>query len=540
MTIVPRICNQIRERLDLGMWNAGDRLPSLAQLALMFGVSRTTIWKAVKACQAESLLWVRPRGLIHAGPYGVFQSEKTPKRDRAWEQVKKQLGREILSGVFARRRLPPTGKLAMKYGVNFRTLRRALDELVREGLLTGEGCGFRESGAHASRYRSTIVFIAVGSRDRGLLLKEARTLSVVENFERECQQMGYAHRTEPFDQGSTSSVLETSANIKAMPAASGFVVNIWNPWDAAIWKRWVDLFRFIISRKAPLIVLDQSSNLLFPDDVRNSSNFRVIRIAGERAGEKVGDYLVQRGHHRVAFVSPYFSQPWAKERYRGLSRFYARYGGKQSAIELFAKDTIDNQTDFALGLLSPDAQAVRGLYEGRYSSDQIQGVFSDLRRIRKLKLPEEISDTISAQSLRPFAKTLGQVTGGKHDPAIISEIQHLILHLAGASGLSNYLSHFMESVAKQSKATSWVCSDDKSALVACSVLRRLGRSIPGEVAVIGFDNWSGAYEQQLTAYDFDMTGMTRKSLLMIADRKLFAHTPVFTEIDGYLVERRTT
>ena len=56
----------IVERIEVGSYPPGGRLPSISDLAVEFGVARTTIQKAT-----ESL---RDEGVIQTSPMGMFVS----------------------------------------------------------------------------------------------------------------------------------------------------------------------------------------------------------------------------------------------------------------------------------------------------------------------------------------------------------------------------------------------------------------------------------------------------------------------------------
>jgi len=53
------LADQLRQRIDRGMWRAGDSLPSLHQIAQEFGVARLTARQAVQRLVTEGLLTSR-------------------------------------------------------------------------------------------------------------------------------------------------------------------------------------------------------------------------------------------------------------------------------------------------------------------------------------------------------------------------------------------------------------------------------------------------------------------------------------------------
>ena len=71
------------------------------------------------------------------------------------------------------------------------------------------------------------------------------------------------------------------------------------------------------------------------------------------------------------------------------------------------------------------------------------------------------------------------------------------------------------------------CGNDQIARGAVDALREMGRAVPADVAVVGFDNWevmAGAARPPLTSVDMNLDALGREAgtclLDMIAGRKL--------------------
>jgi hypothetical protein len=54
------------------------------------------------------------------------------------------------------------------------------------------------------------------------------------------------------------------------------------------------------------------------------------------------------------------------------------------------------------------------------------------------------------------------------------------------------------------------------------------------------ENGRETCERQLSTYDFNMNRMMQDALHLIMDEKVLKSRPVMTEVEGYVVERRTT
>ena len=85
----------IKKRLASGGWNEGARLPTLGALAELYGVSRTTMWRAIGRLQKENLVHVKQGGGILAGPAGVItpHANTDGRQGALWERLKGALGR---------------------------------------------------------------------------------------------------------------------------------------------------------------------------------------------------------------------------------------------------------------------------------------------------------------------------------------------------------------------------------------------------------------------------------------------------------------
>jgi DNA-binding LacI/PurR family transcriptional regulator len=112
--------------------------------------------------------------------------------------------------------------------------------------------------------------------------------------------------------------------------------------------------------------------------------------------------------------------------------------------------------------------------------------------------------------------------------------------VASNTAIQGYLAGFFEKVLAAAQATAWVCSDDKTAVGALAFLKARGKKVPAQISLIGFNNWPDERELQISAFDFNMNGMAQEALRLIVDKKSLAEAPAVREMEGYVVERRTT
>jgi DNA-binding LacI/PurR family transcriptional regulator/DNA-binding transcriptional regulator YhcF (GntR family) len=544
MRTVQNIYSALKQKLQSGEWPDGTRLPSLAELSKLFSASRTTVWRAVALLQKESLLHATERGPIISGRYAnayTVQDTKKPAiaRGLLWQRLKTQLGRDILNGGFPAVRLPPAAKLSLRYGVTVPTLHKALGQLVREGILEENGHHFQQIRS-GSRLNWPKVMLIVGLEQTGDIgMLEGRTQTLTESFERECPRMRLDGRIEGFNPIKATGLLEICSMIEDASPFSGFIVNIWNPWNEKIWSQWVALLTNLASKKVPVVIIDQAGDLSFPPALLRSSYVRVLRIAGEQAGAKVAESLFRHGHRQITYISPGRSD-WAQARYRGLCAYFQHYVDPQSRIDFFHLRGSVSNFELIFSLLNLDERGVRALHHNQYSDDQIRGLFPLIERAAKLRLNRNPSSHALIETLSPAMEGLCSVMDKEHDATAFLKIQQVIGIAASAHAFAMHLSSLFHKVLTTSAADAWVCCNDQTALAAVSYLKSRKKRVPGDISVIGFDNWRESNEQQVSTFDFNMDGMIKESLLMIVDAKSLRARAAISEVDGYVVERRTT
>jgi DNA-binding LacI/PurR family transcriptional regulator/DNA-binding transcriptional regulator YhcF (GntR family) len=524
----------IKQRLESSDWTPGERMPSLAALAEGCGVSRTTMWKALTMLRNEALVCTKKGGAIFAGAPQDAIRPTLPVGKLLWERVRTNIGRDIISSAFTGNRLPTTNKLTLQYNVAVCTVKKALDGLVKEGLLVQAGRRYMKSPFRNLPGTAPILLIA----ESGIITVDSRLREIAACFERECVKQGYAYRFEKFSVRDTRALIDIEAAIGTMKEIRGCIVSIWNPWDETLRKRWFDLLGYLVDRKTPVIILDQAGNLPIPAVLLRNKWLRVLRVAGVRAGEMAAQALVRSGHRHIAFIAPSFDYHWVQERYSGFCRYLRQYSGAESTVEPYAHSRNPDHYGPILAVLKLDKKDVGILFRGRYSREEVL----DLQRIAQQVFREHSKWRIKAdqatKTIRSMARLMVALARQKHDSDVFNEELERLLTLAANKAIELSVRPLFAKILARSRATAWVFAEEKSALAAVSYLRNRGIRVPGDVAVFGFDNWRENFEHQLPTYDFNMSGMVQRALLLIADAKSFKSQPVVNEIDGYVVERK--
>jgi DNA-binding LacI/PurR family transcriptional regulator/DNA-binding transcriptional regulator YhcF (GntR family) len=526
----------LKNRLDSNEWNPGSRLPSLAELAIQTGVSRTTMWRAVGLLQKESLLHATQRGAIIAGPAGVTRQKKE-NRGLLWERLTMRIGRDLVVGAYPTQVLPLVTKLAAHYGATIPTMRKALSRLAHEGLLKEAGRRFVQASYHRESYQASIALIVPD----GALSLDPRTHEAAISFERECLRLGYPYRIERFSMRDAKSFMHVRKIIGVHNAIRGCIISLWNPWDNTLKARWFDVLDLLAGQNLPTVVIDQAGNLLLPLSLKNRKSLRILRICGAKAGEMVADALLKRGHSRLAFITGSLTLDWVQNRHAGVCRYVQNYGGPHSAVETYSYGEIADITYLVLALLNLDKSDIQLLYGERLSKNEIRNLHAMMDEIQNGKLADiPIARDPATATIRHWARSLVDLSHQAHDPGIYDFELDRLLHTTSDKAIEFYFEPLFKKVLAKSGATAWILPDAQSAISAVAFLKNSGKKVPEEISVFGFDNWRNDLDKQLSTYDFNMNGMVQEALLMINDEKILKSKPMISEVDGYVVERRTT
>jgi hypothetical protein len=96
--------------------------------------------------------------------------------------------------------------------------------------------------------------------------------------------------------------------------------------------------------------------------------------------------------------------------------------------------------------------------------------------------------------------------------------------------------------AADTACTAWVAANDDAASLALDYLRSRKISVPGDVAVVGFDNDPIGFENGITSFDFDFPNITRQMLAFITRPSTvtrFTNKSII-EMPGFVIHRNST
>jgi len=200
---------------------------------------------------------------------------------------------------------------------------------------------------------------------------------------------------------------------------------------------------------------------------------------GAVSGRLLARHLLERGHRRIAYLSPWNGSLWSRNRLRGIREESERQGREV------------------------DEFCLNGVSEW----DRLAPAWSD-ETIWKRFPSQEIAKVVegSAEPLREFA------------------IRELAWNRIRRDMAPLFASAF------DSDATAWVGANDDCALLALEWLESRGR----HRAVAGFDDTAGVLRSDLTSFRFDSGAMVRSMLNQILSN---ASGPGLSRHEGVVVPR---
>ena len=203
-------------------------------------------------------------------------------------------------------------------------------------------------------------------------------------------------------------------------------------------------------------------------------------------GSMLARHLIELGHERLAFITPWHANQWSIKRFKGIEEEAARSGCR---VELFSLDgdsewdrLVPAETDPALVKDFPEATLSR-LVEG------------------------------SAERVRAF---------------IVSEL--------GWNRIRKDMEPLLER-ALASGATAWIGANDFCALTALMWLRNRGVQVPDRISVAGFDDTVEALRSDLTSFRFSCASVARAMIYEIWSASLASS---LTRHKGMVVARGST
>lgn len=192
----------------------------------------------------------------------------------------------------------------------------------------------------------------------------------------------------------------------------------------------------------------------------------VQAILDREAGLAVGNYLVARGHRRVAYIGPERHIRWSHDRLAGL-------------------------VDAMLGA-DPEAEvAVFPLPEANQPDSR--SLVPELTRVLQNTLPHVFAMALGVSSYHE-TRFLRQVAASSYD-------YHALLFRTPVWSLRGF-EDAARKARRRPELTAWVCGNEKVAVLAHDYLVSAGVRVPGELSLIGIDDVQETLIRRTTMHSF--------------------------------------
>ena len=266
-------------------------------------------------------------------------------------EIHDKLVKDIISGVYTKAgRLPSEASLAASFGASRMTLRAALEELRRQGLIEKRNGTGSFLTRRAFRRSGLIGLVIPDYADFEFFT------AVEDEVKRHARRLGY-HVELLFTQKRSREAIVLDMRRKVRKLAVARVEGvIFRPFVteslASTNKEIVDIFRHA---EVPVVLID--SDITQPP---RRSDCDLVAIDNISAGRQIAGHLYERGYRRIAFLmqnrSPFANANWG-DRLFGLAGELALRGCEESVRQL----------DFS----ATDANALGALFRSRRKPDAI-------------------------------------------------------------------------------------------------------------------------------------------------------------------------
>ncbi|MBD3322469.1 MAG: GntR family transcriptional regulator, partial [Chitinivibrionales bacterium] len=329
----------ISEGIRTGSLLTDRYLPTIEALAAAAGVSKLTMWKAVNILKEQGILQGAPGHRIAAKQESMeepsFQPSSRPQRNEKWYRVLEQIEKDIVNGMYVPGNpLPSVKELQVRYGAAFRTLKKALDRLLLDGLIEHTTRGYAVSpymqGKQGTSYQKRIALIGHSTLEVPLM-HGVDGIKLMHTLETECTQANIALEAYAYSPEQSPPEFHIVNNAATVPLPHdddllGFIL-LAPTTGRPVFSATNEVVRLLSHYNKPVSMYTDLEEFAVDRTLRNRSLFQIVLAAATTTpARKVAQYLLQLGHKNIAFISPFHRTRWSQKRYRGLCDAYAQAG----------------------------------------------------------------------------------------------------------------------------------------------------------------------------------------------------------------------
>jgi DNA-binding transcriptional regulator YhcF (GntR family) len=305
---------------QLASWPQG-RLPTVRELAALHGTGTRTMTKALDLLRRQDLVESRPgSGLWRAGQLPAVASVKI--KVNAFDFADR-LCEEIRQGLHPwNSNLPSIKEFATRWKCHPQTASKALENAVRTGILERHGRSHRPVRPSPRRKLSTPTLLCIGAADdHGRFRMDTdRESDFWRELGSQAAQAGLSLVRRPW----------IGERILLDPTSVGVVASTWHCQEPALLCRELERLRL------PVCLWTEEYTLKEPAPRNSRIQFHEQGYHKE-VGALAARHLMELGHLRFVYISPWHASRWSRSRYQGIEEEVESRGG---VVETFCLEGI--------------------------------------------------------------------------------------------------------------------------------------------------------------------------------------------------------
>jgi DNA-binding LacI/PurR family transcriptional regulator len=541
---IDQVRNLISGKIKAGIWQHGERLPSIRQLANMAAVSPSTVAKTLVLLRGQGLVNGLKRHRMFVGSSmpvtksAGLQHAATPVRNTKRILIEK----EILQGVFGLSGALPSMKIfAARYGICFRTARKILGRLVQEGVIASRGHRYFLAGSSNRWQNRQIIFITVSEHLQQVSALNQKYNQVANLLESKCIELGMRLIIVQIDFWDSDATELAISSIKNQDQVLGYIFDAWWYVQEQFQQNLLKVFDRIARFDKPVAVLDELGCFNLPIQYATNPFRQVFRIQGAKAGEKMARLLYSNGHEHIVYLSPLHYSQWSQERFAGVSGYYARMGMADNVY--LCAENLEVHLPYILVASGLSSKDIRALLSVSRTPSQTADIMEQWKTfVDTVPKPYAGYPRLPALTKKNLAD-LASLAQKKCDPLFRQKSVEGALDAAGNRIYDIMIAPLFKKALSRSETTAWICATDDLAIRASAFLDQQRIEVPGRISICGFDNIPmQALGHRLTTFDFNAYGFINHMLNFILHpprpRGQWRHKVI--EVEGFVVERETT
>ena len=466
-------------------------------------VSAMTVTRALEILKKEDQVKsVWGKGFFKSQHLSMIDPEKDKllfeKRSKP-RQVVDKFKQDILSGKYRiNLPVPPLNQLAAIYEVSYPTIRKAVKELVAQRILKRNGNRYFFF-TNKKVQKKRVAVIALGFSRDAIKIDSEREVNFYRVLSTESADRAldleiisyndYLERPEFFTPDGS-----TLENYLKNSSICGLILSSYHMKNSA------GCLAKLICTKIPVSIWIEDRKVLQSME-RYGTHYKRLAFFDSSysplPGRDVGQFLIDKGHKELAYISPFNGSPWSQSRLDGLRKAVCTQGGKVHAFTL-----TDYQNDY---------EFLEVIFESIESGKSSFELFS-------------------GKTLHPF------MSGRLH--GVIDQYQKLLRD----DLIFSACIPLIEKAEMNKSITAWVCANDQVACLIMDYWNHKGVPLKKRPSLIGFDNTFASFERRISSYEFNTRGEVQSMLnhLLYPAQSLFSGNRTSISLRGSVVERRST